>query len=67
VDNGDDLFFRLIQKLDAGGVLQRIVLIGSWALPVYRCYFDDDPEIPLLRTTDVDFLIRKAASNYVYI
>ena len=59
MDNGDDLFFRLIRKLDAGGVLQRIVLIGSWALPVYRCYFDDDPEIPLLRTTDVDFLIGK--------
>ena len=33
------------------------VLIGSWALPIYKTYFDDDPEIPILRTTDVDFLL----------
>ena len=43
----EDLFLRLIQELDNGGVLQQIVLIGSWALPIYRKYFDDDPEIPL--------------------
>lgn len=53
----EDLFLRLIQELDNGGVLQQIVLIGSWALPIYRRYFDDDPEIPLLRTADVDFLV----------
>ena len=26
-------------------------------MPIYRTYFDDDPEIPILRTTDVDFLV----------
>ena len=55
--NDEDLFLRLIQELDNGGVLQQIVLIGSWAFPIYRRYFADDPEIPLLRTTDVDFLV----------
>ena len=39
------------------GVLTDIVLIGSWVLPIYREYFNDAPEIPVLRTTDVDFLV----------
>jgi hypothetical protein len=57
VGSTEDLFLRLLQELDKGGVLQQIVLIGSWALPIYRRFFDDDPEIPILRTTDVDFLV----------
>mgnify|MGYP000048466849 CR=1 FL=1 len=57
MENSESLFLKIIDKLDSGGVLQDIVLIGSWALPVYREYFDDDPEIPILRTTDVDFLL----------
>lgn len=51
------IFLQVLRELDAGGVLQQVVLIGSWTLPVYRLYFDNDPTIPLLRTTDVDFLI----------
>lgn len=57
MENSESLFLKIIAKLDAGKVLQDIVLIGSWVLPIYRTYFDDDPEIPILRTTDVDFLI----------
>lgn len=57
MESGESLFLKIIDKLDTGGVLQQIVLVGSWVLPVYRTYFDDDPEIPILRTTDVDFLI----------
>jgi hypothetical protein len=57
VDSDENLFLKIIEKLDTGNVLQQIVLIGSWVLPIYRTYFDDDPEIPILRTTDVDFLL----------
>ena len=57
MESVDSLFLKIIDKLSAGDVLQDIVLIGSWALPIYRAYFDDDPEIPILRTTDVDFLL----------
>ena len=57
MENVDSLFLKIIDKLSAGDVLRDIVLIGSWALPIYRAYFDDDPEIPILRTTDVDFLL----------
>ena len=34
-----------------------MVLIGSWVLPIYRVFFNNAPEIPVLRTTDVDFLV----------
>lgn len=54
--NNKNLFLKIIETLDKGNVLQDIVLIGSWVLPVYREYFDNDPEIPILRTSDVDFL-----------
>ncbi len=55
--NDDDLFLTIIGKLAKGGVLNDIVLIGSWVLPIYRAYFKNAPEIPVLRTTDVDFLV----------
>ena len=57
MENGESLFLEIIGKLNAGDVLPHIVLVGSWVSPIYREYFDDDPEIPILRTSDVDFLI----------
>lgn len=57
MENDEDLFLTVIGRLAAGGVLRDIVLTGSWVLPVYRSYFNDAPEIPVLRTTDVDFLV----------
>lgn len=53
----EDLFLRIIAGLDDGGVLQQVVLIGSWALRVYQTHFDNNPEVPILTTTDVDFLV----------
>jgi hypothetical protein len=57
VADDDELFLTIIDRLAQGGVLTDIVLIGSWVLPIYREYFNDAPEIPVLRTTDVDFLV----------
>ncbi len=57
MDSSTALFLQVVGELDNGRVLQDMVLIGSWALPVYRKLFDDDPEVPVLRTTDIDFLI----------
>lgn len=51
------LFLTVIDRLAQGGVLADVVLIGSWVLPIYRSYFNDAPEILVLRTTDVDFLV----------
>lgn len=57
VENVEDLFLAVIDRMAKGGVLSEIVLVGSWVLPIYRVYFGDAPEIPVLRTTDVDFLV----------
>lgn len=57
VANDEELFLKIIGRLAQGGVLTDIVLVGGWVLPIYRAYFNDTPEIPVLRTTDVDFLV----------
>ena len=44
VADDDELFLNIIGRLARGGVLTDIVLIGSWVLPIYRMYFDNDPK-----------------------
>ncbi|KFN39326.1 hypothetical protein KN63_02565 [Smithella sp. F21] len=52
-----DLFFKILRRLDAAGVLQEIVLIGGWCPVVYKEYFGNPVEISMQRTADLDFLI----------
>ncbi|MDO9577552.1 MAG: GSU2403 family nucleotidyltransferase fold protein [Candidatus Cloacimonadales bacterium] len=51
------LFHQMLPEFHDYGILDNVILIGSWVLPVYRHYFSNSPEIPILRTMDVDFLI----------
>ncbi|MCK9182783.1 MAG: nucleotidyltransferase domain-containing protein [Fibrobacteraceae bacterium] len=51
-------FDSVLRGLADAGVLGEFILVGSWCLPVFRHVYGDPPEIPLLRTTDLDFLIR---------
>ena len=57
MEDDDGLFLSIIDRLSKGGVLSDIVLVGSWVLPMYREFFDNAAEIPVLRTTDLDFLV----------
>jgi hypothetical protein len=50
-------FESLLDDLDNAGILQDLVLIGSWALRVYREHFHNDPRIPIVATQDLDLLI----------
>ena len=52
-----DLFFATLHALDKAGALEDIILIGSWCHYFYRQYFKNAPEIPAVRTLDIDFLI----------
>lgn len=52
-----DLVADILRKLSETGILEEIMLIGSWCLIVYQKYFDDLPGIPVFRTTDIDFMI----------
>ena len=55
-NSAENEFLNILQALQNAGVLKRLILVGSWCLPVYRHLYASD-EIPVLRTTDLDFLI----------
>lgn len=47
----------VLKELQKAGVLKHFILAGSWCQYFYRTVFNASPEIPLLRTTDIDLLI----------
>ena len=60
------LFHRTVNTLGEAGVIDDLILIGSWCLYFYRIVFNDSDNIPLIRTVDLDFLLRnppKITSN----
>lgn len=57
MENSDNLFMSVLRTLDEHGILQELILIGSWCHYFYRIHFNDKIEIPILRTLDIDFLI----------
>lgn len=52
-----NLFFETLNALHSKGALDNIILIGSWCHYFYRIHFKNSPEIPAVRTLDIDFLI----------
>ena len=52
-----NMFDKILTTFHHTGILKNIILLGSWCLVIYRAYFDNAPEIPLLRTTDIDFMV----------
>lgn len=55
------LLSAVLKELQAKGVLGGLVIVGSWCQYYYRILFDNAPEIPLLRTLDIDFLVPNPA------
>lgn len=51
------LFEDILRDFDSHGIMQDFILIGSWALRVYKEHFDNDPQVPIVATQDVDLLI----------
>ncbi|QTA82610.1 Nucleotidyltransferase domain-containing protein [Desulfonema limicola] len=51
------LLSTVLKELESAGVLEKLILAGSWCQYYYRILFDEAPEIPLIRTTDIDFLV----------
>ncbi len=52
-----DLLFQLLRRMREQGILDELILIGSWCQYFYRIHFDHPLGIPAVRTVDVDFLI----------
>lgn len=55
------LFSCVLKELHKQDVLNGLIIIGSWCQYYYRILFDKAPEFPLIRTTDIDFLIPNPA------
>ena len=51
------LLSAVLQKLQDSGALEKLILSGSWCQYYYRILFNASLKIPLIRTTDIDFLI----------
>lgn len=56
-----ELLSIVLKELHEKDVLNGLVIIGSWCQYYYRILFDKAPEIPLIRTTDIDFLVPNPA------
>lgn len=50
----------VLRRLHKTGVLDHVVLVGSWCLVLYREYFHDADTLPAVRTRDMDFLVPSA-------
>jgi hypothetical protein len=58
-ESQQQLCSQIIDKLGRTGILKDIILIGSWCIPFYKSYFQDEPLPIAIRTRDIDFLIPK--------
>ena len=55
--NQYELCLEVLRRLNRVGVLEDVILIGSWCMPFYQSYFSGIKYSPTIRTRDVDFLI----------
>ena len=53
----ENLFLEVLENLQKASALDYLILIGSWCQYFYALYFSNPPEIPEVRTLDLDFLI----------
>lgn len=55
--NQYELCIKVLKKLDKVGILQDVILIGSWCIPFYKDYFGSVRYPTAIKTRDVDFLV----------
>ncbi|MDR2582885.1 MAG: nucleotidyltransferase domain-containing protein [Fibromonadaceae bacterium] len=57
-ESQNDIFLQILKKLEQENVLKELILVGSWCLPIYKEIYGKIPNIPVLRTSDLDLLVR---------
>ncbi|MBN1269453.1 MAG: hypothetical protein JXB04_07695 [Kiritimatiellae bacterium] len=53
-----DLCREVLQRLENAGVLDGMILVGSWCMPFYEESFKPALDFPPLRTRDIEFMVR---------
>jgi hypothetical protein len=51
------LCLDVLRRFQDVGILQEVILIGSWCLLFYREYFEGMKYTSAIRTRDIDFLV----------
>jgi hypothetical protein len=51
-----DLCLEVLRRLKKEGILDKIILVGSWCVLPYETYFKEKSILPALRTRDLEFL-----------
>lgn len=54
-----NICLEVLRRLDGSGILPKLVIIGSWCLPLYRDFYFCDHVVSTLRTRDIDFLVSR--------
>lgn len=57
-----ELCLEVLGRLDRSGILENIVLVGSWCTLFYKDYFSDVDYRPVFKTRDMDLLIPQPAT-----
>lgn len=52
------LFLEVLRRFQSAGLLEELILIGSWCQQFYRSYFTGLRYTPAIRTRDMYFLVR---------
>lgn len=52
-----DICIKVLKRFQEHGILNRLVIIGSWCLYFYKNYFQSKNYYPSIRTRDLDFLV----------
>jgi len=57
VENQYSLCLKVLRRLKEAGVLDEIMVIGSWCIYFYKNYFTEADYTSSIRTRDIDFLM----------
>jgi len=57
VEKQYDLCLEVLRRINKVGVLNKIIIIGSWCIYFYKSYFSDVDYSSSIRTRDIDFLV----------
>jgi len=52
-----ELCGQILKRMKTAGILDKVVLIGSWCVIFYEDYFKGSSGLPAIRTRDLDILI----------
>jgi len=55
--NQYDLCLEVLNRLQRAGILEKVIVIGSWCIYFFRSYFNDSSYSSSIRTRDLDFLV----------